>query len=443
MAHPKTPKKTQPSTPTNTPTTRSQKSSSTNAKLPIRQLLAANNMPMEDNAALRRHPEILQWAQEVQEGQRNSAMKPASEQKLADRRRAYEESNEDTFIRHFMSALLRDKRERKVGELWEEICWDQDCFMEAWNQSFQRDCIPRIEVPDALTTKVLEANPRIKDPKPDITYGISSDPFSADQMNVNRLYYSQAGICPSDLWHPFCIVEAKMKGTIQEAEHQCVRGGAALVNAARQLKYLSGIDNLADGPDMDTAIFSLAVITTSVVLHVHWAEVVDGKTLFHMHHVYTYALANKGVGSQLRHDLNNILDWGTLTRKIQIIEMLDNIAIRVKSHTIRILPTSSTSIEDASTAGPDNNNEEDNVQDEEQDNEQDEEQDAEQDEEQDAEQDEEQDAEQDEEQDAEPHVNQEDDNEEDDTNPNQQLITNLTQVLDDTGSPAHKRRRIA
>ena len=360
-------------------------------------------MPMEDRAALRRHPEILQWAQEVQKGQRNSAMEPASEQKLADRRLAYEQSNEDTFIRQFMTALLRDKRERKVGEVWQEIGWAQDGLMEAWQKSFQRDCIPQIEVPDEVTKKVLGANPRIKDPKPDITYGISSNLFSANQMTVNRLYCSQAGICPGELWHPFCIVEAKMKGTIQEAEYQCVRGGAALVNAARQLKYHSGTDILTDGPDMDTAMFSLAVITTSVVLHVHWAEVVDGKTLFHMHHVYTYALANQGVGSQLRHDLDNILDWGTLTRKIQITEMLDSISIRVKSNIIRTLPGPSTSIEDASTAGPDNNNEQDN------------------------EQDEEQDAEQDEEQDAEPHVNQEDDNEEDDTNPNQQLITNSTQ----------------
>ena len=303
-------------------------------------------MPMEDREALRRHPGILQWAEEIRSGKRNSAMKTASEQKLMARRQEYERSNEDTFVREFMAALLRDDRER--NEDWAKTSWDQDGLKRAWNQLFQKHCIPQILTPDALTKKVLNANPRIKDPKPDLTFGISSRLFSEEQLKTNRAYYQQTAICPGDLWHPFCLVEAKMKGTVEEAEYQCVRGGAALVNTGQQLQYLSGVDAPPAAPDKQTTTFSLAVTPSIVVLHVHWAEIVNGETLFHMHHVHSYALKNKGVGPQLRHDLDNILDWGTLTRKRQVDKILDNIATRVKNDTIRALPTPSTSVAGAS-----------------------------------------------------------------------------------------------
>ena len=353
------PKKAHPSTPTNTPSQKSKYTASTNTKLPIHELLAANNMPVDDDEALRRHPGILQWAEEIQNGKRNSAMKTATEKKLMARRRKFERSNEDTFINQFMNALLQDEREkrdeREKLENWVKTSWDQDGLTQAWNQQFQKECIPQILAPDALTKKVLSANPRIKDPKPDITYGISSRLFSKEQHKTNRTYYQQTGICPG-LWHPFFLVEAKLKGTIEDAEYQCVRGGAALVNAGQQLRYCSGVDADPDVPDIHTAVFSLAVTPIVALLHIHWAEKIsDGETLFHMNHVQTYGLKNKGVGRQLRHDIDNILDWGTLTRKNQVDEMLNDIATREKNNTVRILPTPSISIADASAANQNNN----------------------------------------------------------------------------------------
>ena len=303
-------------------------------------------MPVEDREALLRHPEVIQWAEEIRTGKRNSAMKTASEQQLVAPRQEYERSNEDTFVREFMAALLRDDRER--NEDWAKMGWDQVGLKRARNQLFQKHCIPQILTPNALIKKVLDANARIKDPKPNITFGFSSRLFSKEQLKTNRAYYKQTAICPGDLWHPFCLVEAKMRGTVEEAEYQCVRGGAALVNAGQQLQYLSGVDAPSAAPDTQTATFSLAVNPSIVVLHVHWAEIVNGETRFHMHHVHSYALKNKGVGLQLRHDLDNILDWGVLTRKRQVDEMLDKITTRVRNNTIRTLPTPSTLVADAS-----------------------------------------------------------------------------------------------
>lgn len=263
-----------------------------------------------------------------------------SGQKITDRSKDYADANEDTWVRMFFNALKKETRDKEVAGKWETVEWDKDGLREAWNQLFQKNSIPKIDTTDAATKAVLNKYQRIKNPKPDIVYGLKAEEFTDALMTINRLYYEQAGVCPS-LWHPFCLVEAKMKGTIEEAVNQCVRGGAALVNAARQLQFLSGDLKLTTrGLDLLTPVFSLAAVPTSIRLQVHWAEVdTKGQTWFHMHHVYTYALENRGEGTRLRHDLNNILDWGTLSRKNGIVKMLTKISNAYSAGTIRQLPT--------------------------------------------------------------------------------------------------------
>ena len=297
-------------------------------------------MPVDDDAAIERHPQVLEWAEQIQGGERQSAMKPESEKKLRQLRKQYGKSNELTFTHKFFVALIRSKRNKKAEntENWPLVDWEQDGLMEAWDVLFQRNSIPAIAVPDEASAKVLAKYPRIKNPKPDITFGLQDKEFSRDLMIINRLYFAQAGICPADIWHPFLIVEAKMKGVIEEAEYQCVRGGAALVNAARLLRYLAGADLRKPGPDLDTPVFSLAVIPSQIVLHVHWAEVNGaGETWFHMHHVSTYSVKVPKEGIRLRHDLDNILDWGTQSRKMEVVATLTEINTAVQNGTVKDL----------------------------------------------------------------------------------------------------------
>ena len=300
-------------------------------------------MPVKDAAVLKRHPEVLRWARDVQGGGRDSVMRPKSEEKLRARRDEYEKSNEDTFIHMFMAALKKENRRtwNAKKQKWKRVEWDQDGLKEAWNQSFQKNSIPKIDTADRVAKDILDSNPRIKNPKPDIVWGLSPRVFDKGLMEINKLYYAQAGICPADTWHPFCILEAKMKGSIEDAIYQCARGGAALVSAARLLYYVAGLlDLTTPGPDLITPVFSLAVVPTVISLLVHWAEVDDqGITWFHTSHVYTYGLENPGVGTQLRHDLNNILDWGTLNRKAEVTKMLTAIADGRENNCLRALPT--------------------------------------------------------------------------------------------------------
>ena len=346
MPPPRTPrgKGAQPSTPTNTPSkTEKSTTSGTTDKLPLHLIFYTNRMPVKDLDAQKRHPQVLEWAQSVRGGDRGSVMKPKSEKKLNARREQYRNSNEDTFIRNFMAALKKDNRRvwNAQKQKWKRVEWDQDGLKEAWNQSFRKNSIPQIDSSDKIAREILDRNPRIKNPKPDIVWALSPRVFDEEQMKINKMYYAQTGICPADIWHPFCILEAKMKGTIEDAIYQCARGGASLVSATRLLNHAAGLrDLIIPGADLTTPVFSLAVVPTVVSMLVHWAEVdKNGKTWYHTSHVFTYALENPGAGIMLRHDLDNILDWGTLTRKAMVIKLLAAIADAHRTNRLRELPT--------------------------------------------------------------------------------------------------------
>ena len=314
--------------------------------MPLSLILETNHIPVKDSQAVKRHPEVLRWAQSVRGGERESVMRPRSEEKLRARRDEYEKSNEDTFIHLFMAALKKENRKlwNEGKQKWERVEWDQDGLKEAWNQNLQKNSIPKIDTSNKAAKEILDSNPRIKNPKPDIVWALSPRVFDERLMKINKLYYAQAGICPAGIWHPFCILEAKMKGTLGDAIDQCARGGAALVHAARLLHHVAGLLDLnAPGADMTTPVFSLAVNPTVFALLVHWAEVDDGGvTWYHTSHVHTYGLENAGVGALLRHDFNNILDWGTLNRKAEVTRMLTAIADGREKGTVRQLPTPDT-----------------------------------------------------------------------------------------------------
>ena len=110
---------------------------------------------------------------------------------------------------------------------------------------------------------------------------------------------------------------------------------------SRRLRYVAGLlDLTVPGPDMTTPVFSLAVTPNVISLLVHWAEVDEGgQTWYHTSHVFTYALENPGVGKDLRHDLDNLLDWGTLNRKAEVVKTLNVIADGYAKGSLRQFPT--------------------------------------------------------------------------------------------------------
>ena len=70
--------------------------------------------------------------------------------------------------------------------------------------------------------------PRIEQPRPDVTYGLWKQNISANLRTILDAYHCDL---VKGLYLPFLIVEVKTQDAIQgEAENQCIRGCASLVN---------------------------------------------------------------------------------------------------------------------------------------------------------------------------------------------------------------------
>src|SRR5205085_2916226 len=117
--------------------------------------------------------------------------------------------------------------------------WDHDNLDANDNQEFIRGFVPIPDLrQDQVLAKLLEKSPGMKNPRPNITYGLAREAFTREELVVNDLHASIAGISPKIL-HPFIIFEWKSaRGTMENAQCQARRGGAALVHARRQLNAL-------------------------------------------------------------------------------------------------------------------------------------------------------------------------------------------------------------
>ena len=74
--------------------------------------------------------------------------------------------------------------------------------------------------------------PRIEQPRPDVTYGLWKGDISSSLCTIFDSYHCELA---KGIYLPFFIVEVKTQDAIPgEAENQCIRGGASLVNTIHQ-----------------------------------------------------------------------------------------------------------------------------------------------------------------------------------------------------------------
>ena len=319
--------------------------SSASKQLKLRELLKISDMPIGDVKAKREYPEVLELAKELVKGDRHSAMKADSVERLGKNLEKYGKRNEDTFLRKVWSKLIKEDREVQdndtdlIWETWEKKAWEVDNLDDNWNKEFQKGSIPLVDTSrNKPMARLLNSCDRIKNPKPDVVYGLDELAFTEDEMVINHLFLSEAGISRG-IWHPGLIVEAKTAGIIELVECQCARGGAALVNATRGLLKASGASIDTPGADLKSYVFSIALVPSCANLFIHWAEVIkDGQTRFHMHLVGTYALLDDEQLKKLRHDINNVLDWISLTRKDWLKKLLAAIRTKIESEGGPIAP---------------------------------------------------------------------------------------------------------
>lgn len=237
---------------------------------------------------------------------------------------------------------------------WIEAAWEKDHLKGNWKTKFIRGSVPPLDIRDPSLQWLTDYAPRVKNPKPTLTYGLQRNAFTIDEQHINDKY---GAALSSNLDHPFFIVEAySVEESPQKAEHRCAPPGAAMVRLKRKF------DSLAEGTYVDeeakheqdeqgdhradeipidhfrtdtkSFAFSLIINPGRSIMFVHWAEEAFSKagqlltTNWHAHHVTHYFLHNEAPWIELHRDIDNVLDWGVSSRKQEIKDLCNQIYAR-------------------------------------------------------------------------------------------------------------------
>ena len=225
--------------------------------------------------------------------------------------------------------------------------WKNDHLRHRVDQEFVRGYLPGLD-PDGEATlaKLLAKHTGMKNPKPDLVYGLARDAFKEVGKIANSNDRDLAQISPG-IYHPFFIIEFKShKGDLLDAMNQASRGGAVLTNSMHILKQKAGFKELADEYDFGSFAFSLVLDPFSARIYVHWRElrVENYKSVVyhHMHFIDGYILESKESIDKLRIAVKNILDWGVGERKTWLLGMLAQLEARYQENASTKSSTAST-----------------------------------------------------------------------------------------------------
>ena len=304
-------------------------------------VLNCNNFKIDDEKAKQLCPEVIQFGAKLVRRTRHSDMDETSQQLALKDQNFYAWGNENTFVIEMWRYMHRDYRDVRtsgdhgsaiVDTDWTTEAWAVANLGARWNRDFRPESIPLLETSDPTVIKMLNALPRVSNPRPDLTYGIREEAFTDRQKNVRATHIRFAEVCPG-ICFPFFAAEFKGSGgTMSEAIIQACRCGAALVIGVRELLKLAELDRKEPGADTDSFAFTLAMTTTEAHTYVHWAEVILGMPAkYHMHRLRIYSLLKGEDYAEIRRDLNNILDWG-LTERLSDAQRILN-AIDAKNFT--------------------------------------------------------------------------------------------------------------
>lgn len=357
----------------------------------VERRLRTYNCFQAEPGVLQKYPKFEKMVQKILNRKRESSINPDSAKKFHEVNRYYEKANENTFLHNILPIIIKPGRtvksrvradaleldqeaqyqiqvqkdeedekgqkagaERHVGkedtpsgtehtleqvaeqegeksvqeheEYTLESFWDDGLAIKI-DCEIRKGFLPIKEKDEELSRAMAKVD-GMTNPKPDFTYGLRIDNHSIpDDMAVSASIDYMLEVVPF-LHHPFFIIEGKSdSGSKAEAENQACRGGAALINAARQLREKIGAQATeAAGPDEQTYIYSATLSPGLMDFWVHWLEVRKmHRPLFHMHHLESVALRSDGAPGKLRMITHNILDWGCMDRLPQIQELYNQI----------------------------------------------------------------------------------------------------------------------
>ena len=128
------------------------------------------------------------------------------------------------------------------------------------------------------------------------------------------------------------------EGTFKDHESQQEKDkdGYNQAKQTSQNKEKTPIDDYRT--DTKSFTFSLAIVPRNARMFVHWAEDAYSKegvlltTNWHANELHTYNLKFPEPWIELHRDMDNVLDWGTLTRKKELKELCHKILEREQSN---------------------------------------------------------------------------------------------------------------
>jgi hypothetical protein len=335
-----------------------------------RYILSQNHIYIEDEEAERRGAGLIKKAREIIKGGRKSDMDIEVAEDLRRVSRKHKSDNELTWLVNVWAILLNDTRWAKADDgmndeeaiEWIEQAWEKDRLKCNWSADFVTNSIPPLELGGDPTLEAFAEQVKVKNPKPDLTYGLREEAFTELERQINFSHKARLSV---NLDHPFFIVEAKSAdGPIAAAENQDARAGAAMTYFKRMFNQAannSGSEDAANQystssrpppndtpavttsaptsvpiPDETSFTFSLAIDPTIARMFVNWAEYkprppsslpnTKPAVYYHMHLLSDYLLSDTAHWVALHHDINNVLDWGVGKRKREIKGLCEMIA---------------------------------------------------------------------------------------------------------------------
>ena len=309
------------------------------------ELMVEHGLVFNDTNAYDSYPNFVDTINGIVAPERMSETRQQSARKFQIYMKTFERLNEATFLHVIWAQLIKDgyhvakKRADFTGEekeilrdekmLFRDFVVDEG-IMFTHDVEFHRTLVPSIYSDakfELALAKALQKCDGMVNPKPDYVYGIhpSRIPHFRDAPrppHVTALLQIAPGLV-----HPFLIVEGKADaGSAAEAENQARRGGATLVNAARQLRAtVADLPDIA-GPDQESFVFSVTISPKLFEIWVHWYEGPEATQTFHMNKVKQFLLAGdrKQLG-MIRDSLHNIMEWGALNRFTQLASLHESI----------------------------------------------------------------------------------------------------------------------
>ncbi|CAO1606511.1 hypothetical protein XANCAGTX0491_010011 [Xanthoria calcicola] len=324
----------------------------------VRHLLEQNRMYVESPEAAQRGRELIKKATAIMDERRDSSMDIGRAIKIIETVHFYATKNEKTLLINVWSLLLNETRffktedealshaEEQAAIRWIQRAWTKDDNLwTKWDAEFHAQTPPKISTTGDPALDILLAGvPRVANPKPDLCIGFDKQAFEDRVIAVLDKFTSSL---TAEQYISFFLLEAKgADGSPDECTNQCCRGGAALVKLCRDFhkamnvwlqdaKGAKGAKDAKDAtvypyPDMASFAFSIALTRRSATMYVHWAEVtgVEHKNnykteVWQQSKLRTYELDNADHLTELRRNIDNILDWGIRTRKRKIVDLCD------------------------------------------------------------------------------------------------------------------------